>query len=224
MTDGTLAKLTIIPFEESENVQAGPPAEPAFKAQFNPETFALNNEIEYEQQDPAHGKDGGEAKFKGIKPRIFTFELLLDGTGASGGEKKDVLDQFESFKRTVGFSGKIHRPRFLVLNWGPHIFTSALQSFSITYKLFKPDGTPLRATLTASFIEHKSNESRELESNVSSPDIVHSHLVKEGEHLSLICHRVYKDPRYYFDVAQTNNLDNLRKLETGKTVLLYPLR
>ena len=82
--DGLLAKLVIIPFEDSDTVQVGPPAGPPFIAQFNPETLTLDNEIELGPEEPAHGDDGGEAKFKSIKPRTYNFEFLLDGTGASG--------------------------------------------------------------------------------------------------------------------------------------------
>ncbi len=90
--------------------------------------------------------------------------------------------------------------------------------------VIRPDGTPLRATLSASFKEHKPKELKERVKNLSSPDIVHAHLVKEGEPLSLITYRTYKDPKYYIDVARTNDLDNLRGLETGTTLYLHPLR
>jgi nucleoid-associated protein YgaU len=222
MADGLHVKLTIIPFEDSENVQMGPPAGPPFVAQFNPESFTLNNEIEFGPEEPAHGDDGEEAKFKSIKPRTFSFEFMLDGSGATG-EKREVLLQIELFRATAGFSGTIHRPRFLVLNWGPFIATCVLESFSITYKLFRPDGTPLRAVLSASFREHKPKALKELLKNLASPDIIQAHVVKEGEHLSLITHRIYKDPRYYFHVAEKNGLNNLRQLATGKTVYFPPL-
>jgi nucleoid-associated protein YgaU len=135
-----------------------------------------------------------------------------------------VAAAIELFKTTVGFFGKIHRPRFLVLNWGRFVFTCVLESFTITYKLFRPDGTPLRATLSTSFKEHKPKELKERLKNKSSPDITHAHLVREGEHLSQITHGIYKDPRYYFDVAQANALNNLRRLEVGLTIHLPPLR
>lgn len=220
---GFLAKLMIIPFEDSETVQMSPPAGPPFVAQFNPETFALTNEMEYGPDEQAHGEDGDEAKFKNIKPRTFNFELLLDGTGASG-EKLDVMAQIALFKATVGFSGKIHRPRFLVLNWGVFLFTCVLESFTVTYKLFQSEGIPLRANLSASFKEHKPKALNELIKNLSSPDVTHAHLVKGGENLSLITYRVYKDPRYYIDVARTNDLNNLRNVDTGTTISLFPLR
>jgi nucleoid-associated protein YgaU len=222
VADGLLAKLVIVPFEDSENVQMGPPAGPPFVVQFNPESFTVSNEIELGPDEPSHGDDGEEAKFKSVKPRTFTFEFLLDATGAAG-EKREVIAQIELFKRTVGFSGKIHRPLYLVINWGTFIATCVLESFSVTYRLFRPNGTPLRATLSASFREHKPRQLKELLKNLSSPDIVHAHLVKEGEHLSLITHRVYKDPRYYYHVAEANRMNTVRVVQTGTTVYLPPL-
>lgn len=223
MADGLLVKLTITPFADSETVQTGSPAGPPFVAQFNPETLTVNNEIEFGPEEEAHGDIGGEAKFKSVKPRTFTFDFLLDGTGAAG-LKIEVLAQIELFKQTVGFAGDIHRPRFLVLNWGPFIATCVLESFSITYKLFRPNGTPLRANLSATFREHKPPELKEREKNLSSPDIVHAHRVKEGEHLSLITHRVYKEPGYYIHVAAANALNNLRTLKPGAMLYLPPLQ
>jgi len=223
VADGLLAKLTIIPFEDSETVQFGPPAGPPFIAPFNPESFTLNNEVAFASEGPPPGDDGDEAKFNSIKPRTFAFEFLLDGTGASG-LKIEVLAQIELFKLTVGFSGKMHRSRFLVLNWGTFIATCVLESFSINYKLFNPNGLPLRAVLSASFREHKPKALKELIKNLSSPDITHSHEVKQGEHLSLITHGVYKDPQYYYHVAEMNELNNLRVLETGKALHFPPLK
>lgn len=223
MADGFMAKLTIIPFEDSENVQIGPPAGPPFIAQFNPESFTINNTIELGPEEPAHGDDGEEAKFKSIQPRTFGFDFLLDGTGA-GGLKIEVLAQIELFKRTTGFSGKIHRPKFLLLNWGSFIATCVLESFAINYKLFRPNGTPLRAVLTASFREHKPAPLRELLKNLSSPDLTHRHDIAAGEHLALITYQIYKDPRYYLQVGEINGLNNLRNLTPGQSLRLPPLR
>ncbi len=223
MVDGFMAKLTIIPFEDSETVQIGPPSGPPFIAQFNPESFTIDNEIELGPDEPSHGDDGEEAKFKSVKPRTFSFDFLMDGTGASG-LKIEVLAQIQLFKLTTGFSGKIHRPKFLLLNWGSFIATCVLERFSINYKLFRPNGTPLRAVLSASFREHKPAPLRELLKNLSSPDLTHQHDIATGEHLALITYRIYKDPRYYFHVAEVNGLNNLRQLTTGHRLRLPPLR
>ena len=67
-------------------------------------------------------------------------------------------------------------------------------------------------------------ELKERQENRSSPDIVHSHIVTSNEHLSLITHRVYKDPKFYIQVAQQNELDTVRHLKAGSTLYLPPLK
>lgn len=232
-----LVKLTILPFDDSETIQAGSPSGPPFVAQFNPETYTDTTEIELAPTEPAHGDAGQEAKFKAVKPKTFTLELLLDGTGyspapppagaldaAAPSSGLSVVSQIELFKAATGFSGNIHRPRFLMLVWGKLAVTCVLETFSIAYKLFTPEGLPLRATISATFKEHKDNTQAELEKNLASPDIQHAHVVLEGEHLSTVVHGIYKSPRHYISVAEANGLDTVRRIQTGSTLFLPPLR
>lgn len=220
--DGYLDKLKILPFDESENVQASPPSGPPFLAQFNPETFSVTTEFDYAQDDIPPGDDGKEARFNHIKPKQYSFDFLMDGTGASG-DKTDVLAQIELFKTTVGFYGKIHRPRFLVLSWGTFVATCVLENYTINYKLFRPDGTPLRAVLSASFKEHKPKLLKELMKNLGSPDLTHSHEVKDKEMLWWLSYKEYDTPNYYLHVAEKNELNNLRRLKNGRRLYFPPL-
>lgn len=234
--DGALLKLTIIPFEDSEGAM-GPPAGPPFLVQFNPETYTDTTEFKYGPDDPPQGAAGSEAKFERVNPKKYSFELMLDGTGVSPAPPPagaldgvapstglSVVAQIELFKLTVGFSGNVHRPRFLMLVWGRLIATTVLESYSVAYKLFSPAGLPLRATLSVTFREHTPKGFGELLKNLASPDVEHAHQVREGEHLSAIVARVYKDPAYYPAVARFNGLDTLRAVEPGRALYLPPLR
>ncbi len=232
--DGLLGKLHILPFDDPELVQGGPPSGPPFIAQFNPETLSLATEIEYAEKEIPPGDAGGEAKFWNVKPRTFNFDLLLDGTGAAPAVPVpsakppvdplglDVLAQIELFRLTVGFRGKVHRPRFLLLRWGTFIVSCAIQSYTINYKLFRPDGRPLRAVIQASFKEHHPKRMRELLKNLSSPDVVHERVARDGDRLDLMANEVYGDARRALQVAAANGLDTIRKLEVGDTVHLPP--
>jgi hypothetical protein len=128
------------------------------------------------------------------------------------------------FKLTVGFSGNIHRPRFLMLVWGRLVVTTVLEGYAIAYKLFTPAGLPLRATLTANFREHIPSGMGALLKNLASPDIDHAHQVLDGENLPAIVHKVYKDPSYYLAVAAANGLDSVRSLPPGRVLHLPPVR
>lgn len=234
--DGALLKLTIIPFENSEGAM-GPPAGPPFIVQFNPETYTDTTEFKYGPDEVPHGATGAEATFAGVNPKKYSFELMLDGTGVSPAPPPagaldaiapssglSVVAQLELFKLTVGFSGNVHRPRFLMLVWGRLVATTVLESFSVSYKLFSPAGLPLRATLSTTFKQHTPKDFSELLKNLASPDIEHAHQVLESDHLSAITHAIYNDPSYYMSVARTNKLDTVRHLEPGSALYLPPLR
>lgn len=234
--DGALLKLTIIPFEEVAGA-LGPPAGPPFIVQFNPETYTDTTEINLDPEKPPPGSSGAEAKFDAVKPKKYTFELMLDGTGISPAPPPagaldalapstglSVVAQVELFKLTVGFAGNTHRPRFLMLVWGRLVATTALETYSIAYKLFSPAGLPLRATLSVTFREHTPKGLGELLKNLASPDINHAHQVLEGEHLTKIVSDVYKDPGYYVAVAAANRLDTVRALRPGSALYLPPAR
>jgi hypothetical protein len=233
--DGAILKLTILPFEDVDGV-LGMPAGLPFIAHFNPETYTDTVEYTYAEGDQAQGDAGGEAKFKSVSPKKFSFELLLDGTGISPAPPPagaldaaapstglSVVAQLELFKATVGFSGNIHRPRFLMLVWGRLIATTVLENYSIAYKLFSPAGFPIRASLTASFREHVPNGMGSLLKNLASPDIYHAHQVVEGDRLPTIVHSVYKDTIHYIDVAAANRLDSIRALRPGELLELPPV-
>lgn len=233
--DGALAKLTVLPFADVNGV-LGPPAGPPFLAQYNPETYT--DTVTYKYDEPqARGGNGGEAKFDRIEPKKYAFELILDGTGA--GQMPGPMSEFlatgapplglevpamiELFKATVGFSGNIHRPRFLMLVWGRLVATTVLETYSVKYTLFNPAGLPIRATLSVTFREHTSKGKAGLINNLSSPDVAHGHEVREGDRLPDLAAQVYGDPAYCVELAAANGLDSLRALEPGSAVYLPPL-
>ena len=150
--------------------------------------------------------------------RAASNSSLLPSSGLS------VVAQIELFKAVTGFSGNVHRPRYLMLVWGKLIVTCVLESFSIAYKLFTPEGLPLRATISATFKEHKDNAQAELEKNLASPDISHAHVVIDGEQLPTVVNGIYKSPRHYLAIAEANGLDTLRRITAGQTLFLPPLR
>ncbi len=216
-----LMKLTLLPFADPEMDQKGPPIGPPFVAQFNPETFSVDTQFKY-SEEKGQGEQGAEQKFQSVEPKTFSFDLLLDGTGASEAPV-DVTAAVKLFQLTTGFSGATHRPYFLVAMWGTFVISCVLERYTVKYEMFRPEGLPLRATISASFREHVANPLRKLVMNLMSPDVTHAHDVVGGEHLSLVTHRVYDDTRYVVPVAEANGLDTLRRIEPGRTLTLPPV-
>jgi nucleoid-associated protein YgaU len=108
--------------------------------------------------------------------------------------------------------------------WGENsIFKGRVTEVSINHKLFKPDGTPIRASATVKFRSSIEEQKRAAQENRSSPDLTHVRKIKFGDTLPLMCYRIYGDPKYYLQVAEANGLDNFRRLKPGTDIFFPPL-
>jgi hypothetical protein len=215
-----LGKLKILAFTSDKFEMGGPPVG-IYIAMFNPESFSIATRLNNERTVKPGGT-GTEIRFRNIEARSYSFEFLVDGTGATG-EKREVFADVELFKYTVGYVGILHRPHYLILNWGLFLAKCVLDSMTVTYDLFRKDGTPLRARITATFLEYIENLLEELLSDRSSPDLTHERIVKEGDTLPLLTHQIYGDSSYYPEVARVNRLNNFRSLKAGDRIIFPPI-
>ena len=126
-------------------------------------------------------------------------------------------------KTTLDIDGDIHRPNYLIVQFGTFICECYLVSSRITYTLFDEFGIPLRAKVNATFKERVSSEINAALSMLSSPDLTHTKLVEEGDLLPLIVFREYRTQDYYLQVAKANKLKNFRRLLPGTNINLPPI-
>ncbi|MBK9337420.1 MAG: LysM peptidoglycan-binding domain-containing protein [Lewinellaceae bacterium] len=95
---------------------------------------------------------------------------------------------------------------------------------NITYKLFAPDGLPLRATVSASFQEVIREDLDLKKINPTSPDVSHTFDIKEGDTLPRMAEKVYGDQAYYIAIAQANKLIQFRNLKAGNRLVVPPVK
>jgi len=224
MPEGELKKLKMIGYTDSEFKNQADSGE--FTTLVNPEKYNLSYKIEYDDEQ-GQGSSSVPAKFTKIKPQDFEIEFLFDSTGViapPSGSSDSVQDELDKF-RAIAFTynGDEHRPNFLKLVWGSLLFKGVLMSMDIEYKLFKPSGEPIRAVAKCSFKGHQDDEERAAEEKKSSPDLTHVRLVKAGDTLPLMTHRIYGDSKYYLEVAKYNKLSNFRKLTPGQQIVFPPI-
>lgn len=214
---GTLEKLRVEAYDGPDYVGA-PIAE--FVAFVNPNEITLAYEFEYDAAQGT-GTTNSRMEFKKMKPGDLTLAFFIDGTGASG-QPADVQERVARFQEVTGYHGEIHRTTYLKVAWGTlQVRRCVLKSASIAYKLFRPDGVPLRAVITATFTDHSDDQTRVAMAQDRSPDLTHIHLVRAGDTLPALCARVYGDPAHYVAVARANGLDHFRTLRPG-TQLVFP--
>jgi len=217
-TKGELERLLILAYTKPD--YSGK-ATAEFRVAFNPTEYTQVYDVEYKRQQ-GEGTTGSPVIFRKIKPQEYKLKFLLDGTGVTG-EKRDVHETVREFFKVVGYDGAIHRPRFLKLIWGKLESRCVLLKADIIYKMFRPDGSPLRALLDCTFTENIDDKSRAAKAKDSSPDLTHVRTVQAGDTLPLLTYEIYGDHRYYLEVARANELDDFRDLKPGTRILFPPL-
>lgn len=224
---GGLEKLRVRAYKDSTfNQEVG-----SLQVWINPEKYTHVYKVCYNDRQP-QGSPGGSPDFDKIPSDRVSFELVFDGTGVVGSPIPGVLPftddgitkQVEEFKKLVfSYDGNIHSPRYLQLVWGRMFFNCRLQELSLTYTLFKPDGTPLRARADASFLGYTDEVTLAKKSKPSSPDLTHLRTVRAGDTLPLLCWEVYGSSEWYARVAAFNGLAGFRELAPGMELAFPPL-
>lgn len=222
----------------------------SYVALVNPETYTINYQVNLNTKE-VPGTSGSNPSYTNTAPPTIQFEFLFDATGVipkpsalgalgdvpivgavagavagllSPEEEYDVMKEIAKFNSVVfTYSGDQHSPKRIQLLWGKLIFDGKLTSLSFNFKLFKPDGTPLRAVATASFLGSITDKLRVETQKDNSPDLTHIRQVKNGDTLPLMTYRIYGDASYYMEVARVNNLVNFRNLKPGDRIKFPPL-
>jgi LysM repeat protein len=216
---GTLEKLRIEAYSQPDYNGL---AEKTFVAYVNPSEITASYEMEYDAAQGS-GTTNSRMNFKKVKPGDLALTFFLDGTGVNG-QTLDVQKKIAEFQAVTGYNGDIHRPNYLKVMWGTiQIKRCVLKSASIAYKLFKPNGIPLRAVITANFADNSDDKTREAKAKNKSADLTHVRVVMAGDTLPSLCYQIYSDPSYYLEVARANQLDNFRQLTPGTKIFFPPL-
>jgi contractile injection system tube protein len=225
---GKLEKMLILAFVDSKKAETGgiDDAVKKFEALINPETYTQEYKLQFSKAGQGHGTSGKQLKYEYSAPEEMSFEFLFDNTGIIDGKRRDsIVDKIKEFKEMlIEYKGDAHEPRHFKLVWGKgSIFKGRVTEVSITYKLFKPDGTPIRAVAKVKFKSSIEEQKRAAKEDNESSDLTHSRKVKAGDTLSLMCYQIYGDSKYYLQVAEKNGLNNFRFLEPNTDILFPPI-
>ena len=220
-----LKKLMIIAYSD----EARSKMEKKYHAMINPSSFNAELSVNYSKSQ-APGTVTPQLKFHNIPAGKIKFKLTFDGTGlvstiAKAKKSQTVPEQIDEFRSaTIQYEGSIHRPYYLTLIWGKTIYKGVLTGLSIEYKLFKPDGTPIRAEADVTFHTSESEAEAEKAAGKKSPDITHLRQVKAGDRLPNMCNNIYEGTNFYIQVAKHNQVNHLRSIKPGTTINFPPLR
>jgi len=210
----SLLKMTILSFDKSGAKQLTSIPQ-VYIVMFNPASYKLDYKVNYDTNQ-ADGSEATTPVVKNVEPQQYSFDFLVDGTGAAG-FKRNVLLDVESFKKTVGFDKSMKSVRYLILMWGTMMLKCSIENISVNYTLFNAAGIPMRAMISATFKERNDDPD---DFTKGLDDFFEGDPVKDGLSVANIAFQVFNGVSQTVAIAETNDLNSIREKVTAASIKL----
>jgi hypothetical protein len=240
---GGLQKLRIT-FDRHDGTQGGP-----IEALFNPHEISRSRSVNWHGKKVA-SQGGGwtwsdtEQHFLSVGAETLSLELFFDTYEArsqvsgwqraasfvqpanpfQGSDATDVTRLTDQVAKLAEVDRELHHPPICLLSWGAfgRIFTGVLTELDQRFTLFLADGTPVRATLSCSFLEFQTRAHRRAR-EMNSADVVKSRVVRRHDTLHSIAAEEYGDPGQWRHIAGANGIVNPRTVRPGMVLTIPKL-
>jgi nucleoid-associated protein YgaU len=191
------------------------------EALFNPSEITIEQSVNWNDQ-PTAQRDVVNQQHTNADPATLSLELFFD-TYEAGTNVRDYTKQVFRLT-TIETHGSQHRPPICKLSWGEVFFQGTLQSLTQRFTMFLASGIPVRATLHCSFKQYRDDpeEVRRLDKN--SADVEKRHTVLRGQSLFGIAWTEFHDAKLWRPIADSNSIENPRKLMPGSVLRIPRLR
>ena len=202
-----------------------------FDVLFNPTEYSISKSNEW-KFEKVTGTAFTPPAFGGGNPRELTLNLLLDASLLGKTQHvRGITDQlFRMMEVPGGSSGgsSSAAPPFITFTWGSETtFKSVCTSLTVAYKLFRPNGDPIRADvkMTLKQAEPASTASSTGANRGTNPTTRAKaghgvHTVKDGDTLPSIAYEAYGDATVWRAIADANWVENPLHLRRGRALSL----
>ena len=216
------------------------------EALFNPSEIGISRAVSYEQKRVASTSDASffdiVQKLLSVEAATLSIDLFFDtyesrsdaGTWKRAaaslltptnpfqtGDATDVTDLTDEVAQLALPSRETHEPPVCNLRWGTFdIFDGVLTNLDQRFTMFLNDGTPVRATLSCTFVEYRT-EAHIKAAEMHSADVAKTHVVRRNDTLHSIASEQFGDPGLWRLIAKANGIVKPRDLVPG-TVLMIP--
>ena len=224
-------------FEQASlKIEGGAPRDPPRPATtidcwFNPTQYAITKSNTY-KGTPRSGKSFPEAQFGGGGARQLSVELLFDASpdGNVSAVTNELFQMMEVDPALGTGEDNDARPPKVQLAWGAYSsFWAVCTSLNVQFTMFKPDGTPIRATASLSLMQSdadlrtgRGSVPRPQNPTTRSEARLHVHRVRDGDSLQSIAFEHLGDATAWRQIAELNGIDDPLRLTRG-LALAIPL-
>ncbi len=197
--------------------------------QFNPKELKITKQLNWKgggDDDTVPERNAPTLKFGGGKPAKFDLTLVFDTS--QNVTYRDVRMYTNELLKLVMMYGTVedrYAPPQVEFQWGAlALFMAVVEKVEITYTLFDPDGTPVRAEAKVDFIQQDPTDDVEGSTNPSTrTEARKTRIVQEGDRLYLIAYQEYGAVAHWRHLAEANGLHDPRDLKAGQILILPPL-
>jgi hypothetical protein len=215
MTAQGLAKAVLV--AKDLNVQ--------LECRFNPREYVVAKSATWMRTPVRGAVSASMPEFVGTNPRTLQMELFFDEWESGSGDVSKDVETLLTWTNPTQDSINANKPNppIVYFQWGTKpLFDAFVKSMSARYTMFRSDGTPVRASVTAVFEEVPSEPSRQNPTSGGKSGR-RLHTVEPGEMLHLIAYREYGDSTLWRGLAHENRIDDpLLPLVPGRSLLIPP--
>lgn len=185
---------------------------------FNPKEYVIEKKTPWSEMN-VFGMDSPPVQFTMGERKRLSMELFFDTSEV----KEDVREYTNKIETLMLVNAQEHRPPILRFSWGNLSLDCVLEDLVQRFTLFRDDGTPMRAILKVVFKEYSSAAAQLSNTRRESSDHTKRLILREGESISSIAGREYKDPGKWRVIAQANRIEDPENIKPGTIVELPPL-
>ncbi|HYP22080.1 MAG TPA: LysM peptidoglycan-binding domain-containing protein [Actinomycetota bacterium] len=204
-------------FEEWAAAAAGG-APRRIEFQFNPKEFSVKQGAHWVEVD---GSTASE--YVGPRSQHMSVGMFLDASDAPDGDVSAQVDTLLAACHPTPASSSKSQPlpprvRF---GWDRVHFEGYVSDVDVHYRLFHPDGRPIRAECTIEMQEIERPTPRQNPTS-GTPEIHRTVAVVAGDTLAGLAYREYGDPARWRAIAELNGVDDPLRVRPGTRLLLPP--
>jgi hypothetical protein len=221
MPSGQLEEATIIDVNNPGNV---------VRCMFRPKELAFSKQNTW-TMSPVKGRNIPKPQFGGGGAMQLQMELFFDTTDNGIERATDVRAATKALWKMMLIAPQRRNPETrkgeppkVQFQWGRMLsFTAVIQQINQRFTLFKPDGTPVRATLNVTFQQYTDEEYVPQNPTSAGSGGYRVHRVKEGDIIDVIAYQEYGDAKLWRLLADANNLEDPMRLRPGQILSIPSL-
>jgi hypothetical protein len=203
-----------------------PPLFGSIDCQFNPSSLTISKTTTW-KGDASPSFNAPFLRFAGGESATYSLSLFFDSY--SHKDFKDVREYTNKLLRLTlrgagysMFKVPYSRPPSVRLVWGKiTLFSAVVEKVEISFTMFAPDGTPVRAKADMDFKQDDFwDDIIPAQNPTSRSDSRKTRIVDSRQRLDQIAFEEYGDSRYWRLLAEANHLEDPFRLQDGQLLVI----